>query len=109
MTPYHHGFTVIWKYRVRPERLSQFQDLYGAAGAWSKLFSRAEAYRGTALLRDRADRQVFVTIDRWESEAAYLAFRDRHAAPYDDLDARCDELTEVEVHVGSFVEVDPVS
>jgi heme-degrading monooxygenase HmoA len=90
---------------VEPERAAEFEGLYGPAGAWARLFARSPGYRGTDLLRDRADPFVYVTVDRWESEAAFASFRESHGPAYRELDASCEALTRAEAHIGSFTEL----
>jgi hypothetical protein len=99
------GFAVIWRYHVQPDRVAEFERRYGPAGDWARLFAQAAGYRGTALLKDREETLVYVTVDRWESEAAFLSFRERFGEPYRDLDASCDSLTHRETRVGSFTEL----
>ena len=105
MPPDSPGYAVIWRYQVRPEHAPEFERRYGPAGAWAQLFSRATGYRGTMLLRARTDAGVYVTVDRWESEAAFAAFREGNDQAYRELDASCDALTQGETRIGSFAEV----
>lgn len=86
----------VWRYRVRPAKSEAFIRAYGAGGAWVELFRRGEGYISTELLRDAADPAVFATIDRWESRAAYDAFRRRFADEYLALDSLCSSFTEDE-------------
>jgi hypothetical protein len=44
----------------------------------------------------------FVTVDVWESRAAYEVFRRTYAAEYEALDAEMAPLTLNEQRVGSF-------
>jgi hypothetical protein len=43
-----------------------------------------------------------VTIDRWESAAAFEAFKTRFAAEYDAIDRSCESLTRRETLIGRF-------
>jgi heme-degrading monooxygenase HmoA len=86
----------VWRYRVRAEKTEAFQRAYGLEGAWVQLFRRAEGYVSTELLRDATDPEVFVTIDRWESRAAYDVFRKKFADEYLALDSVCGAFTEEE-------------
>jgi heme-degrading monooxygenase HmoA len=106
MTAPPGGHAVIWRYQVEPERTAEFELRYGPSGDWVRLFSRAPGYRGTALLKDRADPLVYVTVDRWESEAAFASFQARYAEAYRELDASCAALTRAEARLGSFTELE---
>lgn len=90
------ALVAIWRYHVSPAKLEAFVRAYGADGTWVELFRRAEGYISTELLRDEANPAVFVTLDRWESRAAYDAFRKRFADEYLALDSLCSSFTEDE-------------
>jgi len=96
-------FVYLWEYEVAPRHQSVFEREYGPDGSWVALFSRAVGYVGTRLLRDRARPGRFVTIDRWESEDAHAAFRERFRSEFDELDARFEEITESESLIGRFL------
>jgi heme-degrading monooxygenase HmoA len=96
----------MWEYRVAPEHVDAFVRAYGPDGAWVRLFRRAPGYARTELHRDRADTTRFVTVDYWESEHAWQAFRARFAAEYEALDARCAAFTTHEREIGRFTRVE---
>lgn len=86
----------MWRYRVRAEKTDAYLRAYSHEGGWVELFGRAEGYISTELLRDAANPAVFVTIDRWESRAAYDSFRKKFADEYLALDSLCSAFTEEE-------------
>lgn len=94
--------TIIWRFTVKPEAVTEFENHYRADGAWAALFNRAPGYRGTDLLRDVGQPLVFVTIDRWETAAAFAAFKAAHASAYAALDAQCEKLTVGEEKLAAF-------
>lgn len=96
------GYAYIWEFRVRPERVAEFERAYGRDGDWVVLFRRAAGYEDTMLFRDTVDQQRYLTIDRWHSEDDYQEFRRRHGADYDELDQRCAGLTINERSLGTF-------
>ena len=99
------GVTHVWEFQVPPAAEAEFRRHYGPTGSWVDLFRRSPGHIETLLLRDAATPGRYVTIDRWESAASYEAFRERFAAEYAALDARCEKLTTREVRLGSFDEV----
>ena len=99
------GYMYLWEYRAHPDRIADFQQAYGPEGAWVELFRRASGYLRTELHRDRIDSHRFVTIDYWESAAAWEEFRAGFAEDFESLDARCEDLTVHEREIGRF---DPV-
>lgn len=96
------SYVYLWEFRVAPEHQEEFARRYGSDGDWAQLFRRASGYVGTELLRDRADRGRFVTIDRWRDEASYRQFRLEFADGYAALDRDCDQLTISETLIGEF-------
>lgn len=95
-------YAIIWKFAVRPGFEKEFEDAYGPAGAWVELFQRGHGFRETELLRNAGATSSYLTIDRWESKAAYEAFRARFSAAYSAIDQRCEGLTESETEVGTY-------
>jgi len=95
-------FVVVWKFEIAEEKVSGFEAAYGAEGAWAQLFRSSPNYLGTELLRDAYVPGAYLTIDRWESEEAFRAFRKDHDQEYEQLDRACDSLTGVETRIGAF-------
>lgn len=95
-------FVVVWQFEIAEEKVAAFEAAYGPEGAWARLFRSSPSYRGTELLRDAYVPGNYLTIDRWESEAAFRAFRKDHDAAYETLDRECDSLTSRETRVGAY-------
>lgn len=96
------GYMYLWEYRVAAGTRADFVGAYGPAGDWVQLFANAPGYVRTELHCDRSDPTRFVTIDYWESESAWQAFRTESAESFDALDARCAALTTHETELGRF-------
>ncbi|MGQ0532918.1 MAG: antibiotic biosynthesis monooxygenase family protein [Caulobacteraceae bacterium] len=90
---------IFWTYEVAPEHEAAFIDAYNAHGAWAQLFARAPGFIGVELYRDGGR---FLTIDRWQSAAAFEAFQAAFAAEYRALDTKCEALTQSETRLGAF-------
>lgn len=99
-------YAYVWEFRVGPERKAEFEAAYGPDGDWARLFRRAPGYLRTELLSDPERPGRYLTVDHWESRAACDAFRDRFRADFDELDARCEDLTESETKLGDFETVE---
>ena len=97
-----HEYSYAWAYRVRPEKVEEFLQLYGPKGSWVELFRKAEGYLGTELYRDREDTLRYVTIDHWASEEAYNEFRSTFTEEYAAIDQLGEDLTESESSIGTF-------
>jgi len=46
--------------------------------------------------------RVYVTMDEWESRAAYEEFREKFAKEYAELDRKCERLTVSERHLAKY-------
>lgn len=99
---YYCMMQVIWEFKVRPERVREFESHYAGAGAWAQLFRRSEAYLGTELWRDSRDDVRFLTLDRWRDASSYESFWRQHEQDYRRLDETFEELTESERLIGVF-------
>jgi len=93
---------ILWDYRVRMERVREFEEQYGADGVWARFFRAARGYRETRLLRDRETPGRYVTIDVWDDPASFRSFSETNTGEYKEIDRRCEELTEEERCLGSF-------
>ena len=94
---------IIWAFRSRKSRRRQFEAMYGPKGKWAELFRQSPDYLGTELLKSDDDPGLYLTIDRWKSEEAYVAFLDERIDDYKKLDDQCKKLTDSQEFVGRFV------
>ncbi|HEV3181413.1 MAG TPA: antibiotic biosynthesis monooxygenase [Steroidobacteraceae bacterium] len=101
------GYTYLWEFIVKPNHLEEFEQCYGPSGSWVALFRQAPGYIDTLRVRDRADPQRFITIDRWRSADAHRSFRCACSVAYAELDARCAHLAARETSSGEFDEALP--
>jgi len=95
-------FVTLWEFEVKSGSEELFERTYGPDGEWAQLFRRDARYRGSRLLRDVGAAGVYVTMDSWESQAAYEEFRETHATEYAELDEKCAVLMESEKHLGEM-------
>jgi heme-degrading monooxygenase HmoA len=97
-------YTYMWEFLVPEENRLAFESHYGRGGTWEQLFRSSRGYLGTSLLVDCTNVERYVTVDRWESKAAYAAFRSASGDAYDALDRRCEGLASTERSLGAFLE-----
>jgi heme-degrading monooxygenase HmoA len=98
---------IIWEYRVKPEHIAEFEEIYSPVGAWTKLFQNSTSYWGTELVRDEKIPHRYLTIDRWVSGEDYEAFQSQWKTEYERLDAQCEVLTEWETLLGRWEAILP--
>jgi heme-degrading monooxygenase HmoA len=96
------GYIYAWEFTAAPDKLEEFKRVYGAEGDWVKLFRRASGYIRSELIQDQANPARFVTVDYWESEDAWRAFRDKFLHEYENLDVVCEQVTIREREIGRF-------
>jgi heme-degrading monooxygenase HmoA len=95
-------FVTLWQFEVKPGSEELFEKAYGPDGEWVQLFRRDPRYRGTRLLRDVGRERVYLTMDEWESRAAYGDFQKRFTAEYAKLDRECEGMMVGEQHLDEF-------
>ena len=102
-----NSYTYLWEFHVRAELTEEFEHHYGPNGSWALLFRQSPGYIETLLLKDRMTPGRYVTMDRWQSEAAHHTFRSIFAKQYSQLDNLCERLTISESSLGEFCEFVP--
>ena len=93
---------ILREYRVKKDRIREFEDHHGSDGAWARFFRAGRGYGETTLRRDRDTPGRYLTIDLWDDLDSYEAFSRANAAKYGEIDRRCAEFTEEERRLGSF-------
>ena len=69
---------------------------------WAQLFERAEGFVGTRLLAPEKAGGPWLTLDEWESRAAFKRFQDEYGETYRALDEELAGLTADERFIGAF-------
>jgi len=95
-------FQILWQFDTTDDQASAFAEAYGPEGPWVAFFRGADGYRGTDLFRRTVAPPCFLTLDRWETRAAYESFRRERAAEYSALDAACKGLTVRELFLAAW-------
>ena len=93
---------IVWQYQVRPGAETEFERIYSSTGDWVKLFRQAEGFLQTRLLRDMNIQGKYMTLDHWNSLAAFERFKVEFREQYEALDHRCEALTTAETLLGQF-------
>ena len=60
----------VWEYDVAEDSVSDFERVYGADGAWARLFASCSGFEGTDLFVSLSRPGRYLTIDRFSDEAA---------------------------------------
>ncbi|MBF8247522.1 MAG: hypothetical protein HW374_322 [Bacteroidetes bacterium] len=99
------SFIILWKFRVKKGRETEFEKAYGPEGDWVRFFKKGKGFVKTELYQDANGE--YLTVDEWTSKEEYEEFKHVHQKEYRDLDKNFEALTESEVHIGSFVRSQP--
>ena len=92
----------VWLFQPAPGRESEFAAAYSGNGVWARLFERADGFVGTRLLAPEESGDPWLTLDEWESRAAFDRFQDDHGEAYRTLDEELAGLTADERFIGAF-------
>ena len=95
-------FLALWEFEVKQGCEEKFEKVYGADGAWAKLFIQDSMYRCTRLAKDAERERVYLTLDFWETREAYERFKKENAAEYERIDKECEGMTVRESKIGEF-------
>jgi heme-degrading monooxygenase HmoA len=93
---------IVWEYNVPEAHRAAFERAYGPKGDWVVLFQSAPGYLGTELFRDEQIPGRYLTIDRWNAQDDFAAFKQLSSATYESLDRQFEGLSSHEVKVGTF-------
>ena len=96
------SYVVLWEFIVKPGEEARFEAVYGPKGDWARCFQQGAGYVATELNRDLDGPKRYVTMDFWASKEAYEKFKTEHAAEYQEIDRRCEDITEQERELGKF-------
>jgi quinol monooxygenase YgiN len=97
---------VVWQIDVRPEATSEFEHLYGADGAWTKLSRRSRSFLGSSFLRDIGSSNRYLLVEYWGEMVVY----EKHLADFGDqlkaLEDKRAQIVERMETVGVFTALD---
>ncbi len=91
-----------WLFQPAPGREEEFAAAYSGQGVWAQLFGQADGFVGTRLLAPDEAGGPWLTLDEWESRAAFQRFQNGHGEAYRSLDEELAGLTADERFIGAF-------
>ena len=95
-------YSVIWKYKIKPENKDIFEFEYGGNGTWSKLFTKSENYRGSFLHKSEDEVDTYLLVDTWINKQSYESFKKMNQETYDQISTGFEYLYIAEEKIGSF-------
>jgi len=85
---------VVWQFDIRPEAAQEFEHLYGADGAFTKLSRKSRSFLGSSFLRDIGSETRYLLVEYWGEMVVY----ERHVADVGE------ELKRLETQRAALVE-----
>lgn len=95
-------FQVIWQYNVPPNFQKQFEEEYGHKGTWAHFFGQPPAYKGSDLYKQLKQPDIYILVDKWESEGSYKAFTSSHKESYEALSHKFEFIYDDEAGLGTI-------
>ena len=62
---------VVWQVDIRAGVSKEFEHLYGADGAWTKLSRRSRSFLGSSFLRDMGSETRYLLVEYWGEMVVY--------------------------------------
>ena len=93
---------VFYRYHVHPAQQTAFMQAFGPVGPWARLFALAPGFVRSRLFAHKREPNVYVTIDLWESKAAYDRFRSERSDESTRLDRELHLLFIEELLLGYY-------
>ena len=92
----------VWLFQPAAGRECEFAAAYASDGVWAQLFRQAEGFVGTRLLAPDKAGGPWLTLDEWESRAAFSRFQEMFGEAYCSLDKELAGLAADERFIGAF-------
>lgn len=97
---------VVWQIDIRAGVAEEFESLYGADGAWTKLSRRSRSFLGSSFLRDIGSETRYMLVEYWGEMVVY----EKHLADLGDkvqaLEQQREKLVERMETIGVFTALD---
>lgn len=97
---------IMWQFDVKAGREDEFEQLYGADGAWTAMNRHTRSYLGTSFLRDQNRESRYVLIEYWSEMLVAEPDRGVRAVAVAEFEARRKPLVEAVEPMGIFTALD---
>ncbi|MGI9545531.1 MAG: hypothetical protein ACR2MX_19875 [Cyclobacteriaceae bacterium] len=98
-------YSIVWRYKIKPEFKDKFEFEYGPNGVWSTLFRESENYRGSYLHQNEGSPYSYLLIDTWTDKSSYEEYKSLNKVRYTDQSSNLDYLYDEEELVGTYTSV----
>ena len=97
---------IMWQFDVKNGRETEFEQLYGADGAWTAMNRHARSYLGSSFLRDQNRPTRYIVIEYWSEMIVYEQHRASRATAVASLEERSTTLLNSVEPLGIFTALD---
>ena len=97
---------IMWQFDVKAGRETEFEQLYGADGAWTAMNRHARSYLGSSFLRDQVQPTRYLLIEYWSEMVVYEKHHADFSREVARLEATRDGLCLSVTPLGVFTALD---
>ena len=97
---------IVWQFDVQSGRNAEFEEFYGANGAWSSMNRRSRSYLGSSFLRDQTVSSRYLMVEYWSEMLIYERHLISHQQKIAELEAQRAALVTSMEPVGVFAALD---
>jgi hypothetical protein len=97
---------IVWQFNVRNGRNAEFEEFYGANGAWSSLNRLSRSYLGSSFMRDQISSSRYLIVEYWSEMVIYERHQMSHQQKIAELESRRDGLVASMEPLGVFTALD---
>jgi hypothetical protein len=93
---------IVWQFDVKPGQESEFEQLYGVDGEWTKVNRQTRSFLGSSFLRDQSRSSRYIVVEYWSEMLVYEQHRVYRSDAIAALEQRSAALVESTEPLGVF-------
>src|SRR3954468_2735897 len=93
---------IMWKFEVKDRRETEFEELYGADGAWRAMNRHTRSYLGSSFLNDQNRPLRYIVIEYWSEMLVSEPVRAARSIAAEEFEAKRTALVESVEPMGVF-------
>jgi hypothetical protein len=97
---------IMWQFEVKAGRRTEFEQLYGADGAWTAMNRHTRSYLGSSFLNDQNRAARYILIEYWSEMLVSEPARSVRATAVAAFEAKRTALLESVEPMGVFTTLD---
>jgi hypothetical protein len=97
---------IMWQFDVRAGHETEFEQLYGADGAWTAMNRHTRSYLGSSFLHDQNQASRYIVIEYWSEMVVSEPARGVRVAAVAEFEAQRTALVESVEPLGIFTALD---